>query len=192
MRKYRLWLFVLCLWSCSPLQAGMATDPPQDISPSATSEALITYQDVANQFELKYSLEDYSPDPYQYPGENFALLLDVNKLFAGKNLEEVRVNVAVNPKCRSTAGYSPLTSEIESVIIHGVEFTKYSARDAGTHSNTFEHITYQTQHAEHCYEITVSVREYRLDVFPDLTEYSKDLLNSKLDLVIQSFRFLDS
>ena len=190
MRKCELWLFILCLWSCGPLQAGTATDPWQNISPSATPDPLITYQDTVNRFELKYSSEDYSPDPYRYPGENFALLLDVNKLFAGKNLEEVRVNVAVNPECR--AGYSPLTSEIESVTIQGVGFTKYFERDAGTHSNTFEHTTYQTQHARHCYEITVSVREYILDVFPDLTEYSKDLLNSKLDPLIQSFRFLDS
>lgn len=102
------------------------------------------------------------------------------------------MHIAVNAMCMSINGYSPLTSDIEDVIINGVGFTKYSARDAGTHSLTFEHITYQTQQTENCYEITVSIREYVLDVFPDLSEYSKDLLNSRLDPLIHSFRFLDS
>jgi hypothetical protein len=65
------------------------------------------------------------------------------------------------------------------------------ARDAGTNSNTFEHTTCQTQHANRCFEINISVCAYVSEIFPNLTEYSKDLLNSRLDPLIQTFRFLD-
>lgn len=181
---------MLCLCACTPLEP----EPPilqfTAAAPVPTQDTFVTYQDLQNKFELKYSAEDYSPDSYKYPGEAFALLLDVNTIFVGNNLEGVRVNVAANPVCLSLDGYG-LTASIEDVSINGIDFTKYSERDAGTHSLTFEHTTYQTQHAHRCYEITVSVREYLLDVSPNLTEYSKDLLTSKLDPLIQTFRFLD-
>ena len=193
MKKWAV-LSIVCLLSlnaCIAPQPGNTASAPT-VTPSITpAGVLTTYQDLKNHFELKYSEEDYYPDTYRYPGEAVALLLDVNKLFAGKNLEEVRVNVSVNPTCRSIDGYSSLTSDIEDVEINGVGFTRYFARDAGTNSNTFEHTTYQTPYAENCYELNVSVREYVLAVFPDLTEYSKDLLNAKLDPLVQSFRFLN-
>lgn len=182
---------VMSLCACTPSHPGSASPQSTVATPFPALENLLTYQDLTNKFELKYSEEDYFPDEYKDSGEVFALWLDVNKIFIGKNLEEVRVNVSVNPECRSVNGYSVLTSDIEDVEINGVGFTKYFSRDAGTNSTTFEHTTYQTQYAKNCYELNVDVREYVLTVFPDLTEYSKDLLNAKLDPLVQSFRFLD-
>jgi len=193
MKMWTVFLVIsaMSLHACTPPELVTAVPQSPVTPPMPTPEGLITYQDLMNKFELKYSAEDYYRDEYTYPGEAFALVLDINEIFAGKNLEEVRVNVSVNPACRSMEGYSPLTSDIEPVKINGVDFTKYSSRDAGTNTMVFEHTTYQAQYAENCYELNIRVREYVLTVFPDLAEYSHDLLNAKLDPLIQSFRFLN-
>ena len=120
MKMWTVFLVIsaMSLRACTPPQLVTAVPPSPVTPPMPTPERLVTYQDLMNKFELKYSAEDYYPDEYTYPGEVFALLLDVNEIFAGKNLEEVRVNVSVNPTCRSIDGYSSLTSDMEDVEIN--------------------------------------------------------------------------
>lgn len=151
---------------------------------------LAVYQDFTNKFELTYSKSDFQFDSYKYPNVAVDFLLNLEDNFPGKNLEEVRISIAVNPECHFIGGYS-LTAVIENATINGVDFTKYSARDSGSGTNVFETITYQTTHNDNCYEIHTRIREYRLDVFPNLTEYSRSLLDAKVDSLIKTFRFIE-
>ena len=179
--------FSIVLSACSTSSEIIVPSKNPSIVPTPT--ALVVYRDVTNKFELSYSQSDFQIASDKYPGVavDFLLLLDDD--FAGKNLEEVRVSIAVNPECQFIYGYG-MTAVIESATINGISFTKYSARDSGTSTNVFETITYQTTLNGNCYEIHTNIREYVLKVFPDLTEYSRSLLETKLDDLIKTFRLI--
>ncbi len=100
------------------------------------------------------------------------------------------MSIAVNPECHFIKMYGA-TALVESATINGISFTKISIRDSGSGINVFETITYQTTHNGNCYEIHTRIREYKLDRFPNLTEYSRTLLDTKLDSLIETFRFLE-
>ena len=177
----------ILLAACSASSEMIVPSKVPSIVPTPT--ALVVYRDVTNKFELTYSKSDFQIDSYKYPGVVVDFLLNLKDDFTGKNLEEVRVSIAVNPECHFIReGFSAF---IESASINRVDFTKYSARDSASKSNTFETISYQTFHNELCYEIHTNIREYNLDRFPELTEYSRTLLDTKLDSLIKTFRFLE-
>lgn len=180
----------MVLVSCSTTPSTVDT-PTKAISivPTPTTEVIV-YQDFTNKFELTYSKEDFRIDSHKYPNVVGDFLLNLEKIFPGKNLEEVKVSIAVNPECQFIGGYS-LTATIENALINGTNFKKYSARDSGSGTNVFETITYQTTHNDNCYEIHTGIREYRLDVFPNLSEYSRSLLDTKVDGLIETFRFIE-
>lgn len=181
------WSFVfsLVLVGCSASSKVLSPTKVTIIVPTPTK--LVVYQDVKNKFELTYSQGDFQIDSYKYPGVAVDFLLDLEDNFPGKNLEEVRVSIAVNPECHFIKVYS----YAESATINGINFTKIPIRDSGSGANIFETITYQTTYNGNCYEIHTNIREYRLDMFPNLTEYSRTLLDTKLDSLIKTFRFLE-
>jgi hypothetical protein len=152
-----------------------------------TSTARIVYRDATNKFELTYSPSDFEIDSYKYPGIAVDFLLNLEDNFPGKNLEEVRVSIAVNPECHFVKVYN----YAERATINGMSFTKIPMRDSGSGTNIFETITYQTTRNEQCYEIHINIREYRLDVFPNLSEYSRALLDTKLNDFVNTFRFIE-
>ena len=164
--------------------------PTKVTSIATTPTALAVYQDVTNKFELTYSKSDFQIDPYKYSGVAVDFLLNLEDNFPGKNLEEVRVSIAVNPECHFIKVYGA-AALVESAIINGISFTKISIRDSGSGINVFETLTYQTTHNGNCYEIHTRIREYRLDRVPNLTEYSRTLLDTKLESLIETFRFLE-
>ena len=176
------------LVSCSA--SSEVVTPTKVMSIVSTHIELVVYQDVTNKFELTYSQSDFQIDSYRYPGVAVDFLLNLEDNFAGKNLEEVRVNIAVNPECHFIKTYGP-SALVESATINGIPFTKISIRNSGSGTNVFETITYQTTYNDNCYEIHTMIREYRLDRFPNLTEYSRSLLEIKLDNLIGTFKFLE-
>ena len=184
----RFWgiLLISGLGACSPLPAAIT--PIQTVNIAPTDSEFTTYRDVANQFEMTYSKSDFEIDPYKDPEDTLSLLLNVQENFDGQNLEEVRVSIGVNSDCNYIQGHG-LTASVEALSIKGIDFTKYSTRDSGSSTNIFETITYATIHNNKCYEIHISIREYRLDAFPNLTEYSRGLLDTKLERLIASFKF---
>jgi hypothetical protein len=188
MKLFANLLFLMGLAACSTASVEITPTEVPTIVPTPLS--LATYRDTVNKFEVTYSKNDYLLDSYNYPGETVAFLLNVEDLFAGKNLEEVRIAILVNPECRSyTDGYSPSTG-VDSISINGISFTKYSERD-GTHSYAFDLATYQTMYNENRYEIFSKITEQRLEAFPNLTEYSRPLLETQVNNFIESFRFIE-
>jgi len=181
--------FSIALAACSTPTAVVIPTKGITIVPTPTT-SLVMYQDVANKFELTYSKSDFYIEAHKSPDLAVDFLVNIEDNFRGKNLEEVRVSIAVNRECHFIWGYGA-TALIESATINGISFTRYSARDSATSTNVFETITYQTSHHRNCYEIHTSIREYVLEVFPNLTEYSRSLLDTKLDGLIKTFRFIE-
>jgi hypothetical protein len=177
-------VFLILLAACSPTSEIIVPSKTPSIVPTPT--ALVVYRDVTNRFELTYSQNDFQIASDKLPCAVVDFLLNLEDDFAGKNLEEVRVSIAVNPECWLTEyGFK------ESARINGIDFTKYSVRNGGTSTNIFETITYQTTHNGNIYEIRIDIREYRLDSFPELTEYSRTLLDTKVDRLIKTFKFIE-
>jgi hypothetical protein len=165
-------------------------EPTKFVSPVATPLGLVVYRDATNKFELTYSQSDFQIDSYKYSGVVVDFVLNLEDHFPGKNLEEVRVSIAVNPECHFIKAHSA-TANVENAMIDGISFTKFAMRDSGSKSNIFETITYQTIHHNSCYEIHINIREYALDRFPNLTEYSRTLLDMKLNDLVTTFRFIE-
>lgn len=176
------------LVGCSASSEVLAPTKVTTIVPTPTE--LAVYQDVTNKFELTYSQSNFQIDSDKYPGVAVDFLLNLEDNFPGQNLEEVRVSIAVNPECHFIKGYGG-TALVESATINGISFKKISIRDSGSGINIFETITYQTTHNGNCYEIHTNIREYRTDRVPNLTEYSRELLDMKVDNLIRTFRFLE-
>jgi hypothetical protein len=178
-------VFSILLAACSPASEIIVPSKIPSIVP--TLPAVVVYRDVTNRFELTYSKNDFQIASDKLPCVAVDFLLNLAEDFGGKNLEEVRVSIAVNPDCYFVRedGFK------ESASINGIDFTKYSERNSGSKSNVFETLTYQTTHNGNNYEIQINIREYRLDRFPDLTEYSRTVLDTKLDSLIKTFKFLE-
>jgi len=177
-------VFSILLVACSTSSEIIVPSKIPSIVP--TPPALVVYRDVTNKFELTYSQRDFQITSSKLSCAAVDFLLNLEEDFAGKNLEEVRVSIAVNPQC-----YLAEDGFKESARINGIDFTKYSLRNSGSKSNIFETITYQTTHNGNSYEIRIDIREYRLDRFLDLTEYSRTLLDTKVDSLIRTFKFLE-
>ena len=188
MKHFWCVVFFVALVACSPSRVVSTPTRTDNIVPTPTELAL--YRDATDKFELTYSKSDFEIDSYKYPGVAVDFLLNLEANFSGKNLEEVRVSIAVNPECHFSGGYG-LAALIESATINGIGFTKYRARDSGSGTNIFETITYQTTHNGNCYEVHTSIREYRTDRVPNLTEYSRIWLGTKLGILVRSFKFIE-
>jgi hypothetical protein len=181
-------VFSAVLASC--LASSDAATPIKVMRTIPAPTELAVYRDVTNKFELTYSRSDFQIDSYQYPGVAVDFLLNLEDNFPGKNLEEVSVSIAANPECHFIKVYGA-TAFIEDATINGISFKKISIRDSGSGINIFETITYQTTHKGNCYEIHTSIREYRTDRVPNLTEYSRTLLDKKVDALVETFRFIE-
>jgi len=183
MKAFWIIVFSILLAACSTSSEIIVPSKIPSIVP--IPPALVVYRDVTNGFELTYSQSDFQITSDKLSCAAVDFLLNLEEDFAGKNLEEVRVSIGVNPEC-----YLAEYGFKESARINGIDFTKYSVRNGGTMANIFETITYQTTHNGNIYEIRIDIREYRLDSFPNLTEYSRTLLDTKLDSLIRTFKFL--
>jgi hypothetical protein len=117
-------------------------------------------------------------------------VLDIGKLFAGKNLENIVVNVSASPVCRYKDIYTEdnLTGE---ETINDITFSVYSTRDTESSSNVFQTLTYQTYHNDLCYEIHLKMREYSLTAFPDVSEYDPEIVIIEFKNLLGTFKFIE-
>src|SRR5262249_17536146 len=149
--------------------------PTETATPLAEESEFVTYQDLKNKFEITYSKKIFTPDVENSNADLLVLVLDIGKLFPGKNLENVEVMVSAGPTCRYKDIYTEdnLTGEEK---VNDVTFSVYSTREAGTSSDVFQTLTYQTDHNNLCYEINLKMREYSLTAFPGAPEYDPEVI----------------
>lgn len=193
--KKRLSLFVFVIFwlaACTPAarqERPLPTSLPTETStPPATESEFVTYQDLKNKFEITYSKDKFTPDMGNSNANLFILVLNTQDLFPRQNLENVVVSVSVGPICRYKDIYY---EDPEKETINGTDFSVYSTRDAGTFSNVFETLTYQTFHHGICYEIHLSIREYSLTAFPELSEYDPEILIIEFKNLLGTFKFIE-
>ena len=164
--------------------------PPETSTPLVQENNLVTYQDTKNKFEITYSKDIFTPDIENSSADLLVLILDIGKLFAGKNLENVTVRISASPVCRYKDIYYENTFTGEETL-NNINFSVYSTRDAGTFSNVFETLTYQTYYNDLCYEIHLNIREYSLTAFPDVSEYDPEVIIIEFKNLLGTFKFIE-
>lgn len=196
MKKPSFFIFVIILGLAACIPANVQDIPSPAVVPTETSTPLpeeskfVTYQDRKNKFEITYSKDIFTPDIENSNADLFVLVLDIGKLFAGKNLENVVVHVSAGSVCRYKDIYTENNFTGEETI-NNVIFSVYSARDAGTSSNVFQTLTYQTHHNNLCYEIHLNMREYSLTAFPDVSEYDPEVIIIEFKNLLGTFKFIE-
>jgi len=194
MKRLLFFVFVIVFWlmACVPAKVQdvpLTTLLPTEIStPPAEESKFVTYQDMKNRFEITYSKDVFTPDLENSNDNLLLLVLNIEKLFPGKNLENVVVRIAAGPICRYKEMYY---KNPEKETINDINFSVYSTRDAGTFSNVFETLTYQTYHKGLCYEIHLSIREYTLQAHPELSEYDPEVLLIEFKNLLNTFKFIE-
>jgi len=169
----------------SPLPTLLPTGTP---APPPTESEFVTYQDLKNKFEITYSKDKFIPDEGNSNANLLSLVLNTEELFPGQNLENVVVSVSSGVICQYKDIYY---EEPEKETINGIDFSVYSTRDSGTFSNIFETLTYQTFHNGLCYEIHLSIREYSLTAFPELSEYDPEIMIIEFKTLLNTFKFTE-
>ena len=195
MKNISFWVCVILFWlaACSPKKVeaipSPTPPPPTDtpVPPTVESE-FVTYRDPKNKFEITYSKEVFTPDPKRSDADMLTLVLNVQNLFPGQNLEDVFVSVSAEKVCRFKDIYY---EDPDKETINDIDFSVYSTRDSGTFTNNFETLTYQTVHNELCYEIHLNIREYSLTAYPQLTEYDPELLLIEYKNLLNTFKFVE-
>jgi hypothetical protein len=197
MKRPSFFVFVIVFWlaACIPVtgqESALPTSLPTETStPPATESEFVTYQDKKNKFEITYSKDIFTPDIENSNADLFVLVLDMGKLFAGKNLSNVVVSVSAGPVCRYKDIYTENNFTGEETI-NNITFSVYSTRDAGTSSNVFQTLVYQTYHNDLCYEIHLNTKEYSLTAFPDVSEYDPEVLIIEFKNLLGTFAFIES
>ena len=120
----------------------------------------------------------------------FVLVLDVGKLFAGKNLENVTVTISASRTCRFRNIYTEKIFSGEETI-NNITFSIYSNQDTRTSANVFQILTYETFHNDLCYEIHLEIREYSLTAFPDVSEYDPEIIIIELKNLLGTFKLIE-
>jgi hypothetical protein len=169
----------------SPLPTLLPTGTP---APPPTESEFVTYQDLKNKFEITYSKDKFIPDEGNSNANLLSLVLNTEELFPGQNLENVVVSVSSGVICQYKDIYY---EDPEKETINGIDFSVYSTRDSGTFSNIFETLTYQTFHNGLCYEIHLSIREYSLTAFPELSEYDPEIMIIEFKTLLNTFKFTE-
>ena len=188
-----LYVFVIFwLAACAPVSSQetpvLTPSPTATLTPLPTASEFVTYQDLKNKFEITYSQDKFTADEGNSNGNLLILSLNTETLFPGQNLENVTVSVSAGVICRYKDIYY---EDPEKETINGIEFSVYSTRDSGTFSNIFETLTYQTFHNGLCYEIHLSIREYSLTAFPELSEYDPEILIIEFKNLLGRFKFIE-
>jgi hypothetical protein len=187
----RLSLFVFGLVACTPVtrpEAHPTTIPTETLTPPATVSEFVTYQDLKNGFEITYSKDTFTPDVGNSNANFLVLVMNTETLFPSQNLENVTVSISAGVICLYKDIYY---KDPEKETINNIDFAVYSTRDAGTFSNTFETLTYQTFHKGLCYEIHLSIREYSLTAFPELSEYDPEIIIIEFKNLLSTFQFTE-
>lgn len=186
--------FVVIFWlvACAPAEAQdlpATTAPPTVTStPEVEESKFVTYQDKKNKFGITYSKDIFTPDLENSTADLLILVLDIGKLFAGKNLENVVVTVSAAPTCRYKAGdYEDMDKE----TINNIDFSVYSTRNAEMPTNVFQTLTYQTYNNDLCYEIQLHMKEYSLTAFPDVAEYDPEVIIIEFKNLLGTFIFIE-
>lgn len=196
LKRFLFLLFTILFGMTACLPADVQDIPPATLPPTETATPLaeesefMTYQDTKNKFEITYSKDIFTPDLGKSNADLLVLVLDIGKLFAGKNLENIVVSVSAGPVCRYKDIYTEdnLTGE---ETINDITFSVYSTRDAESSSNVFQTLTYQTYHNDLCYEIQLNMREYSLTAFPDVSEYDPEIVIIEFKNLLGTFKFIE-
>jgi len=196
MKRLSFFVSVIIFWlaACIPVTGSESPLPtllpPETSTPLVQENNLVTYRDTKNKFEITYSKDIFTPDIENSSADLLVLVLDIGKLFAGKNLENVAVRISASPFCRYKDIYYENTFTGEETL-NNINFSVYSTRDAGTFSNVFETLTYQTYHNDLCYEIHLNIREYSLTAFPDVSEYDPEVIIIEFKNLLGTFKFIE-
>lgn len=164
--------------------------PTETSTPLAEDSEFVTYRDVKNKFEITYSKAIFTRTVKKSNANPLVLMLDIGKLFAGKNLENVAVNISAGSVCKYKDIYKEANLTGEETI-NTIPFSVYSTRDTGTSGDVVQTLTYQTYHNDLCYEIQLSMREYSLTVFPDVPEYDAELIIIEFKNLLSTFKFIE-
>ena len=182
------------LGACIPVtgqQSPLPTSLPTETStPLPEDTELVTYQDTKHKFEVAYSKGIFTPPIEDSNAGILVLVMDVGKLFAGQNLENVTVTISAGPSCRFKDIYIQKKPTGEESI-NDIPFSVYSTRDAETTGNIFQTIVYQTYHNDLCYEIRLHMREYSLTAFPDVSEYDPEIIIIEFKNLLSTFKFIE-
>jgi hypothetical protein len=191
-KRLSLFVFVIFgLTACAPAtvpEAHPTSLPIATLTPPATVSEFVTYQDLKNRFEITYSKEKFTPDVGNSNANLLILVMNTETLFPGQNLENVTVSISAAVICLYKDIYY---QDPEKETINNIDFAVYSTRDAGTFSNAFETLTYQTFHKGLCYEIHLSIREYSLTAFPELSEYDPEIIIIEFKNLLNTFQFIE-
>jgi hypothetical protein len=186
--------FVVIFWlvACIPPKDQDVTAttvlPTVTSTPEIEESKFVTYQDKKNKFEITYSKDIFTPDLENSNADLFILVLDIGKLFAGKNLENVVVTVSAAPTCRYEDSYY---EDPDKETINNIDFSVYSTRNAEMPTNVFQTLTYQTHHNDLCYEIQLHMKEYSLTAFPDVAEYDPEVIIIEFKNLLGTFKFIE-
>lgn len=191
-KRLSLFVFVIFgLLACTPAtgpEAPPTSLPTQTLTPPATVSEFVAYQDLKNRFEITYSKDKFTPDLGNSNANLLILVMNTETLFPGQNLEDVTVSISAGVICLYKDIYY---KDPEKETINNIDFAVYSTRDAGTFSNTFETLTYQTFHKGLCYEIHLSIREYSLTAFPELSKYDPEIIIIEFKNLLNTFKFIE-
>jgi len=193
MKRPSFYIFVIVFWlvACKPTAAQeippTALPPTATPTPTAEESEFVTYQDTKNKFEITYSKDIFTPDEENSKADLFVLVMDLGKLFAGKNLENVVVTVSAAPTCRYKDSYY---EDPDQESINNIDFSVYSARHDDMPTNVFQTLTYQTSHNDLCYEIQLLMKEYSLTTFPDVAEYDPEVIIIEFKNLLGTFKFI--
>lgn len=79
-----------------------------------------------------------------------------------------------------------------AVFINGIQFNVFTSNDAGA-GNIYDTTSYRTVHNGQCYAVEYTIHSGELANYPasyDLTQFDMDKVQSTLDLVVSTFKFL--
>jgi len=192
-KRLSFFVFVIIFWLGACTAATGQETPPtslptETLMPPATVSEFVAYQDLKNKFEITYSKDKFTPDVGNSNANLLILVMNTETLFPGQNLETVMVSISAGVICLYKDIYY---EDPDKETINGIDFSVYSTRDAGTFSNVFETLTYQTFHKGICYEIHLSIREYSLTAFPELSEYDPEILIIEFKNLLNTFQFIE-
>ena len=183
---------IVSLVACAPTKdqdvPAITASPAETSTPELEESKFVTYQDTKNKFEITYSKDIFTPDLENSTANLLVLVMDIGKLFAGKNLENVVVTVSAAPTCRYKASYY---EDPDKETINNIDFSVYSARNAEMPTNVFQTLTYQTDHNDLCYEIQLHMKEYSLTAFPDVAEYDPEVIIIEFKNLLGAFKFIE-
>jgi hypothetical protein len=185
---------VVIVWlvACAPTKGQdvplTTVHPTETPTPGVEESKFVTYQDKKNKFEITYSKDIFTPDLENSDADLLILVLDIGKLFAGKNLENVVVTVSAASTCRYKDSYY---EDPDKETINNIDFSVYSTRNAEMPTNVFQTLTYQTYHNDLCYEIQLHMKEYSLTAFPDVAEYDPEVIIIEFKNLLGTFKFIE-